>query len=579
MSIHETSDAWLPVKPEKRATRLVLAADIETAGLGGAFSLGAVYDGRRVRFFRNPREMLSWLLSRGNAGSLILFHNLEYDLRYFLDDIRAVEGFAVSGILRNERFLALTFTRQRQRWVIADSYALMPAPLASLHVFAGTCKRDIGLADGVIFDPENPEHRDYLEQDVRLLYHAYHGFADVLYDLFQVNPRLTIGSTAITALGRYLPVPLWKLAPGVEEFARKAYFGGLTFLRSTARTQNCVHIDARGMYGYAMRQALPLGRGVYTRRYDPNRPGIYRVIVGASDAIPFTFVPYRFSAFGVAWPYGIFETYLPTITIEAAQARGYDIVPIEGYLFDTEEHLFAPFIDRIESLERDNKANAAGLCLKFLRNSAYGKLAQRPTVTEICFQDTPGATPVIDPETGEETGVYQVQKYRPVPYAQPHMAAWITAHARLNLTHAVYTAGVDRVLAGDTDSVILALPAAFEPLLGDRYGQYKVEAFYREFRAIAPKVYYGITDDERTVIRCKGIPQKSVTVNDLERGMVIRFDSLPSVKSILTSGKPFVAPVERSVSDIARSHGWKHVGDRVIPLHLGSWNAELPGIP
>lgn len=560
------SDCWFPRQEEKPRRRKIIAADLETRGLGGDFLLGATFDGRICRYFSSVEELLSWLLSRGNSGSLILFHNLEYDARYFLPYLRPLlaDGFTITGRLRNEALLSLEFRRHRHVWIVADSSALMPAPLGDLSVFAGIGKLDIGLKDDVIFDPDNPEHREYLARDVEVLWRAYHGFADVLYDLFQINPRLTAGSTAVAAMSRFLPFPVWRQRPDVEHLARRSYFGGLTFLRTLEEVPNVAHLDANGMYGYALRLPLPIGSGSRTSRYWSNRPGIYEVEVEAPETIPFTFVPYRLEGGGVAWPYGRFQTVLTSPVIEEAESLGYRVRIKGGYIFEREDNVFGEFISRCEKLELAHKSDAVGMCIKFLRNNAYGKLAQRTEVQSLVFGEHPEATPIIDPYTGEiyeDIGI--VFQHHESPFMQPHWASWVTTRSRLNLVHAIYHVNPDRVVFGDTDSLAVRLPAPYKPLLGRRYGQYKLERVYDAVRVIAPKVYIGVTGGTE-VLKCKGIPLKEV---DFERGEST-FTALPKVRSMILYGRERAMLMTRSISDIRNSRSWYVDGTDVRPITI-----------
>jgi hypothetical protein len=545
----------------------VVAADIESFGLGGRFADAATYEGTETVYHKQPSSILEYFLTKRFRSGYLLFHNLEYDIRYLLNPLYKLtqQGYQVEGILRgNRKFVAVVITKAKNRWTIVDTYALFAAPLKALAVFSGEAKHDIGLGDGVIYDPTNPEHREYLAADVRILYHAYIRYAEILYDLFQIRPSLTAGSTAIRALSRLLDVPVRRQLPHVEAFAREGYFGGLTFIRYVRPFENASQIDARGMYAWAMRNPLPYGTASYRTRYDENHLGIYRVRVNSPRTIPFTFVPLRQKT-GVCWPWGTFETVLTSPTIEFALEHGYDITVLEGYVFPETFDMLGTFVDRCESLELANKGNAIGAAIKILRNSLYGKFAQKGDGEKVIFGQM-GEEPLIDEYTGEFIPAEFTAESADREYIHPEWAAFITAYARNNLARAVYLTGPDETVIGDTDSLVYVPPGDATPVLGPRYGDYKLERTYLRIIPRAPKVYAGYDEEGRPIIKCKGIPRSYLSVEDVESGeRPVTFTMVPSAWRVI-KGAPFSMEITRHLSDIHNSHSWVLDGDRVLPI-------------
>src|SRR5690606_11345375 len=351
---------------------------------------------------------------------------------------------------------------------IQDTYALFAAPLRALSVFAGEEKHDIGLAEDVIFDPSNPEHVEYLKADVRILYQAYRAYHRVLHQTFGINPRLTAGGCAIAAMSRCLPCPIYRQREPGQEFVRRAYFGGLTLLRSRVSHREAAQWDARGMYAWAMKQPLPIGRAFYTREEHPDLLGIYKVGVRAPEDIPFTFVPYRLREGGVAWPTGQCVTYLPSVTTSYAGTLGYEIDVLEGYVFPGYDYPLRTFIERCEELELENKGNALGAAIKILRNSGYGKFAQKKQHNKLIFNPAPpdGAMPIFDLQTGLNiASAYVITEAKELEFGFIEGAAFIAAYARFNLARAVYQAGPENVVLGDTDSLVTIRQRRPEPYI------------------------------------------------------------------------------------------------------------------
>jgi hypothetical protein len=527
-----------------------------------------MFDGTRLDYYETARDLAEAMFSPDRAGYIYVIHNLEYDIRYlfaYFDELRH-RGYHIDYVTRaDKKFLAVRITSpNKMQWEIRDTYALFAAPLRALSVFAGEEKHTIDIEN---FDPTNPEHREYLAADVRILYKAYQRYREIMFDLYQIEPGYTAGSTAVKAMARNLPRDIFRQNRYVEEFARKSYYGGLCFVRFARSFEDATQLDARGMYGWAMKQPLPLGHGIKTARYRDNKLGIYRCTVKSPRKVPFTFVPYRLKD-GVAWPYGTFETYLPSVTIELACFYGYDIIVHEGYFFPESAPILEPFITQIESLERENKGNAIGAAVKILRNSGYGKFAEKASKEMLTYDLTkPGVIPLINEDTGEMLDIGIGTQESEAGYMHIEWAAFITAYARLNLVDAIYQIDPDRVIIGDTDSMTI-IGDYPQNLIGGNYGQYKVEREYQFIIPHAPKTYAGKDKSGKEVIKCKGIPIQYLGIEDIKDGGKASFTSVISAWRVLT-GKPFAQTIERSVSRLANSKAWVQDHDRVLPITIG----------
>lgn len=573
---------------KSRDSHKFIAADIETDGLGGDYLYGAAWVNGEDDpvYFDDAESMLKWFLSRKYASYTMGFHNLDYDFRYFLELLipYTEQGFTFEPVTRrDERLIAVVIrhTEQKRKWIIADTYALMPSKLANLANLAGMPKLNIGLAENVTFDKSNPHHVAYLRRDVEMLKKAYIAFSEQIYEAFQIYPSLTAGSTAIKAIRRNLPGAFWRQRNEVEDFCRKAMFGGLTFLRSTRKHEDCTLIDANAMYAWAMRQGVPVGSGTYTSYELPDLPGVYRCTVSVSKEIPFTFVPVR-TKNGIHFPTGTFETHLATPTIEAARQRGYQIIVHEGYVFDEIKPIFDGFVEQCERIEMEHKGTALGDAIKILRNSGYGKFAQGKTGRDYLIADElpDEYTPVIDEVTGElndHLGYIESER------SQSHMmivwGLWITSHARIHLTDAVYAIGPHHVINGDTDSITANTGAVLDAInrgvieISKQYGDWKIDKTFVWFRPQAPKNYLGITVDGKQIQRSKGTPLALLSFADHERagdGETVSIDmtSVNKPLAMMKDGKPSAQQRKRTVSNIANSPGWFVENGAVYPRHI-----------
>lgn len=529
--------------------RRALAADVETAGLNGPFVLGCIYDparnGGRPEFFTDPEPMLDYFLTHRYRGCELLFHNADYDLRYFLPRFQQLsEAGGASVDLHTNGRGAIIYARiriGRHSWYIRDTYALIPLPLRDLAPLAGLPKLDIGLASGVCFDPDLAEHRAYLTRDAVMLYQAFRAYSNRLHDAFTIRPGITAGATAMLGWRRTIPAAsvYFRQRPEVDEAARRAYYGGAIIWRSAATHDDVIKVDRNAAFASAMRAGVPMGSASACSREYPDQAGIYLCRVAAPPNIPVAWVPYRSGGI-VTTPAGVFSGWLPSNIIGAARGMGYTVEVDHGFVFRSVDPVFTEFVDRCEHIERGMREAGAALVVKTLRNSLYGKFGQAPNRIEYMIGPRPPGsdwTPVclLDGTIVDYLHFRRVEHW--AAHMRPEWAAWISAEARVDLLRTAYAVGIDNVIYGDTDSLVVRRPALEHAIMigaidmGSGYGQFKTEAQYTQFQAIAPKLYWGRRADNGQVEAVhKAIPAGALdpeVLTSMRAGLSVSFDSVP----------------------------------------------------
>lgn len=561
----KSNQVLLPQEPQSiDSIRPSVACDIETLGLGGEYIIGGLKtESGATSYYRNAGDLVKAFLTRSNRNSEMIIHNADYDMRYILPYLMGYEThISVNG---SGRIIHCKVTNNKDTWYIRDTYALMPEKLAKLAGLAGMPKLDIGLASGVTFDADNSEHMEYLERDIVMLSKAYTGYCNNLYDTYQIGPARTAGSTAVRAFRRTMKAPYFRQRTEIENLARNGYYGGLTFLRTINPMANTIKIDANAMYAASMRRyGVPVRAGSYTTKEVAHRPGIYNCRVHAGDNVTFTFVPYR-NKNNILWPKGKYNTVLPSITIDLARRYGYEIEVIDGYYFDGIEYIFDDFINGCETLERQQKERNTGayIVYKILRNSLYGKFAQRAENKSYHLTEIPPETafPVIDNSGKFVPNLWQETNSQEYGYFMPLWAAWITAGARAILTEMVYNLGPENVCYGDTDSIVVSTDALANSdiTFGNMYGEWKIEKGYRVFQALAPKLYYGITDDNEIELKHKGIPIGNISLEDMQKitkETPLKVEFIRLNKAIKTLYKDSTVLQSRTVRNVETSDRW-----------------------
>lgn len=566
--------------------------DIETDGLRGPllyWSAGCECDRGRIEHGRTAESLWRYVLSnssRTHAARDHLWwahHGGGYDYAYLFGPARddALAGRAtVAPVVRTDELIGFRITdHAKHKTELRDSFVLLPAALRALAVQLAPDepKGDIGLGEGVRFDPENPAHRAYADQDIRTTLAVLTRFrAELAAGWSGTLPGWSAASTALRAWQSTLrPGERYtRPQPEAAKLAREGYYGGLTAIRSTEWHNDVLTVDLNAAYPAAMREwGVPDGWCFPTSTYHPGRPGFYHATVTVGRLELWTFLPYRDPFGNLAWPTGTFETVLSSVEIEAARARGITVDVGAGWYWTDLAYPFRRYVDRIETMRA--QGGAVGAVAKLLAVSLYGKFGSRATCDDwMIAADSPGDDwwPVAGESDGALWGLWQ-RKDVPAeaPHLLPHWAAWITARVRVRLTEIAEAIGPADVLYADTDSVtargpaVRAAIAAGRLTIGPAFGELKIEHRYERFRALAPKVTQGI-EDGIPIYRAKGIPRKLVAVA-FDTGTVA-WDS-PNGALQVMQGAAMTTPRTRVLSDIGGSVAWRARRDgSVRPVHL-----------
>lgn len=505
---------------------LVCAGDVETEGLGGKLlSLQWGYLGQ-IRYECGPdmvEKFFDEFLTMPKPA-IWYFHFAQYDWRYFLEYMQE-SGLIVEIGMRTETDIYEIRVRRSEDdpWcVMRDSYALWSHPLKKLaeHFCPEIPKLEIDIEN---FNPHDPEHIEYAKRDVQILLLGLPRLFDMISEHFGVNPSATAAGTALKAWQKTLPkdkiydCQQWG---EIEAFIRQGYYGGLVFLTSNKAHENCVTFDRNSSYPAAMLEhGVPCGNPKYTKDFEENYPGIYRVRVKAPDNLIIPILPARNSRGAMRWYRGEFETVVTGQELQFATQHGYEILELyEGFFFDRIEFPFEDFINHCRFIRSAFAGQTAEQVAKLMQNSLYGKFGSRRERMRLIHHSHMKEDEFIGAIPFDERGIwYSKKELDEEMRCLPQWAVFITANARLALLKEAYAIGPEYVIYGDTDS--LTLLAGHEGAIseGKEYGQWKREKEWQIFRAVAPKVYSGILAKDSGKYKAgeflgaaKGLPRKGV---------------------------------------------------------------------
>jgi hypothetical protein len=586
------SFAYSPSKPKslRPLTRLapqketmvkrIGAIDLETGGLRGEpVLLGQMYHEQwsQARIYRTCEELLDDLFSlpvKSLKNTVWYSHNAEFDWRYLIEPMRKYRDkfFLIpcercEGSFFEIKVMSVTERTAKDEPVLIttfrDSMALFGEGLEKFTKhFADTQfhKQDIGLGKGVKFNPDDPVHIEYAKNDVLGLVSALINFDRIIYKNYKVHIKGTIASTAFAAWQVTIPEGEYhdRVGANAEAFIRKCYFGGLVQLNCPVKKllDNVVTFDRNSSYPAVMRFGVPFGRAQFTWKRVDGKPGFHRVTAHVPKDMILPIVPHRNADDEICWPTGTFETFMSTIEIDYMTERGARFDVHEGYFFPKGlSFCFSDFVDKCERLRTETKGTPAEKVVKLMQNSVYGRFGMKPEGKEcvLSFDGMPeGFAPNIDEETGELSEIFFFKKMtRTTNYMLPHYAAWITAHARIELDKDTEALGRELCRYRDTDSASIEAEEVTCDRVGLVYGQLKNEGLKKDVLYIGPKAYIW-RDPKKGVLdgRMKGIPERQKTGEFLSKVMA---GESPLVTYLSVSGLQTYMKTDRMATDRKRT--------------------------
>jgi len=495
-------------------------------------------------------------------------HFAQYDWRYIMDYIHDNKLHVNIGMRTDNDIYEIVIIRaDKKKIIMRDSYALFNS---SLEKMADSFCPEIPKLkiDIEHYDPTNQTHIEYAKRDVLILLTAMPKIFALLRKHFDIEPNATFAGTSLKGWQNTLEfTEIYNTSEyNVQElFIRQAYYGGIVFLTTTNTQTNCITLDINSSYPSIMLEyGVPYGRVIKTTDYKCGKMGIYRCRVKAPDRLVIPIIPARNQAGQMRWYSGEFDTVCTNVELIFAANHGYEILEIyEGLVFEEVIFPFEKHISHCRKIRVEFKGGPEEYLAKFMQNSLYGKFGSKRERRRIISVHDISDADLIKAVPYDDAGKWYVLKELDEGMRTlPEWSVFITAHARIKLLTAAYSAGVENVYYGDTDS--LTLKKGSEKLIdiGNEYGQWKLEKTWRKFRAIAPKIYSGILENNKFVGAAKGLPRKNLGDTQwkelLEDGKTsAQALSLDSLRATLKKGVNPAKPLTRNSGNVANSQNFE----------------------
>lgn len=389
----------------------------------------------------------------------------------------------------------------RNYWKFADSFWLIPTSLkkAAESFSVETQKGSIDY-DSISFN--DYRSRRYCLDDCRALRQVIESYFE--QDIFKgLRPKGTIASNAMQIYRTTIKTSLKSISKDMEHFIRRGYFGGRVEIFKMIGSDLNVY-DFNSLYPAVMvENSFPVGLPAWVSRFEKGVDGFYEAEIDYDDSVNIPALPVSRDG-KLIFPVGKFSGVFSSIELEASQRSGASFKVKKGVIFHVSKNIFKKYVSDLYHLKENSHSDSAMyLMTKLYLNGLYGKFGQRRTQSSIIrcsFKDAAkeGLVPYMP-----EHGLFIKQSESKGAYILPHIAAWVTSHARLKL----FSRLNESTYYCDTDSVFTS-----ENLENDskRLGALKFEKKVSEAVFLLPKVYHLSGSGSLSYSRVKGFTRDSV---------------------------------------------------------------------
>lgn len=455
----------------------------------------------------------------------------------------------------------------KEKWTFTDSIAILPLSLREIGKTFCPDNPDVQKMTFDLQLPEDdPRWDEYNRRDCLVLLTALNRFR-ALVERLGGAVGMTAASTAMQLLRRKFlkaPIPRNSHFPDcdgrchdefceIEEcratppderechgcmhaFVREAFFGGRTEVYRMAG-RDLTYMDINSSYPTAMLGDMPIGRSrvlkegatlSMLRAMGRTYQGFVECIVEVPKTMYLPPLPYRWhkrsGEMKLIFPTGRLYGTWTWMEIEYALSLGCKLLVVGKSVWFQKAKLFDKMITVLYGYRQKKCKNEgcgknvqSGACkcpkktwdpgldfvAKLMMNSCFGKFATNPIREKTVLSDMILPNCKVPPPWMKDAPLKQ-QHVLKVDYIIPHIAAWITADARIRL-HKGLQGVLDKkgqIHYADTDSCLSSRKLDPE---GTALGEWKVEERNFSYKALLPKMYMlSLHEESCTDAECRG---------------------------------------------------------------------------
>lgn len=559
-----------PVKKYKLKPEPFAVMDIEATEWTNFLMLG-FFDGVEGIIFTDIPKFLDMIFEKYHGYKIFAHYGGKFDFRFLFKYLRKEDGIKWEMIELAGRIASLRVHKGKKWFQFYDSGHLLGSSLKELARAFNVKHQKLTPPDFKSMK-DTPEVRRYCLQDCRALYEVIEKFCD--WDFVkQTGLKMTLPQQAYYIFRLLLTEKMTGLEPYEEKELRESYHGGRVEVFQTFG-KNLNFYDVNSLYPYVMRNFdYPNGIPEIKNEYTTKRLGVWKVLLD----VPRVWLPIlpRTIENKLCFPSGVFSGWFTTPELEMAKERGAKILKTyKGYVFPYTVRPFNRFIETFYSIkQRSEKGGADYLISKLLMNSLYGKFGMKRERDQIVMTHPNEAFEKGYIPYDDDLDLYLRPTISKAQYVLPHIAAYITSYARLELYRWMEQCGTDLFYC-DTDSIITGreLPT------GTELGQLKLEGRFERGYFVCPKVYC-LINGKHVIKRAKGFDKEYIeglTPQAFSKAINGDFTAFNQVARIQPAGvresirrfKSFLMTIKRKKRIINGYNKRIKVGFNTEPIHL-----------
>jgi hypothetical protein len=406
------------------------------------------------------------------------------------------------------------------------------------------------------------ESTKYCKLDCKCLFEILTKFNELIFNEFSINVHKILTLPALSMRiykSKFMPKGMiFQLHGIVERNIRLSYTGGAVdsyiphnkignFIESN-EYETIFHYDANALYPSVMTNNLmPVGKPIAflgnIRKIETNAFGFFYCKITSPEYLEHPILQRRIKTVNglrTIAGLGTWEGWICSTEMDNAMKFGYQFEILKGYQFETAD-IFSEFLTKLYNLRLQyEKGHPLNLIAKLLMNSLYGKFGMKDEITRMeilpnvskenkqriseyldLFHST-----IIDHFDLGNFVIFITNSFTDIHYNESEdcyhgtevniaIASAITAEARIFMSFLKNNPDF-KLYYTDSWFINKQLP---NNLLGNKFGQFKLENVITKAIFLAPKVYGFITDNGTEIIKVKGLTKenvKTLKISDLE---------------------------------------------------------------
>ena len=404
----------------------------------------------------------------------------------------------------------------------------------------------------------------YCENDCIALYQTIMNFSNLIFNQFNINvssistlPSLAFKIFRANYLAKNIKLPV--IAGKIYSDISQAYYGGHCDIYKPTNPKGTLvyEYDCNSLFPFVMRNLSYPGKilgyfrgdissmNEYSKLYNQGL-SFLKVKITAPKNLKNPILPNRSNNVAI-YGVGTWTGWFYSEELKNAEKYNYKYEILEGYIFEPTT-IFTEYVNKIFQIKLKSDANNPMYIIsKLLLNTLYGRFGLSPNqlthevVTNNNINQRINELNIENLQNiisfGDNYIISYSKSFSKIPLINVGIAAAISANARVYMTEFKNNPNYI-LLYTDTDSYFTLNPLPSHLVDDKKLGHFKLVHLFKEFVALAPKVYGGIDTKGNQVIKTKGL-KSNLTFSQLKNLLNEKIFTSTNKTNIFTQTKWF----------------------------------------